>query len=417
MKYIYKNNNIPTHFVKTDKFKTNTISIRFASPIDRTRITNRVLLPSVLYSGSTKFDSKRKINLFMEKKYDSSVSFSMSKLGLSSVITASISFVSDSYLKKPILDDMMDFLNEIIFNPLIVDGEFRKSSVDEEKRLLTEYFESIKDDKAEYAIREMKKVMYGEEDYGISPIGYIEDLPKVDGLSLYEEYQRMISSDSVEVILTGDFENTDFVNKLPLHTNYPISIIDTPIPVKPLRQITETMKVNQAKLNLGFRSTITHDNILYFPMVLANSILGAAPNNMLFQTIREKHALCYYVSSSYIPFNGAIYIYSGVNDKNITKTTDLILEQVELLKAGDFENDLMINAKKVLVNDLLESTDRQSAIGGRVYVYNQVGKVFDLDDMIMQINKVTKEEIIEAANTIELELMYALSNKEDVWKK
>ena len=77
----------------------------------------------------------------------------------------------------------------------------------------------------------------------------------------------------------------------------------------------------------------------------------------------------------------------------------------------------MINAKKVLINDLLESTDRQSAIGGRVYVYNQVGKVFDLNEMIRNIQKVSKAEIIEAANTIELELMYVLSNEEDVWKK
>ena len=174
MEYNYNENN-HTHFVKTDKFKTNTISIRFASNIDRSRVTSRVLLPSLLYSGSAKYDSKRKINLFMEKQFDASIGFSMSKLGLSSVISVSLSFVSDSYLSKPILGEMVDFLKELIYKPNVTDGSFRKESVNEEKRLLKEYFESIKDDKSEYALREMKSLMYSDEEFGISPIGYLED--------------------------------------------------------------------------------------------------------------------------------------------------------------------------------------------------------------------------------------------------
>ncbi len=416
MEYNY-DDHLHTHFVKTDKFKTNTISIRFASPIDKSRVTSRVLLPSLLYSGSAKYDSKRKINLFMEKQYDASIGFSMSKLGLSSVISISISFVSDSYMSKPILGEIIDFLKEVIYNPNISNNSFRKSSVLEEKRLLKEYFESIKDDKSEYAFREMKVQMYKDEEFGISAIGYLEDLKKIDGKVIYSEYMRMINEDSVEVVLTGDFENTDFLNDLPLGNNYKINVLDVPKKAKPVRYITETMKLNQAKLNLGFRTSITHDNDQYYSMVLANSILGSAPNNLLFEELREKHALCYYANSSYSPFNGAMYITSGVNDSNLIKAKDLILEQIELLKQGKFEDSLLINAKRVLINDLLESMDRQAALGGRVYVYHQVGKVFNLENITKAINAVTKEEIMASAATIDLEIVYALSNEEDVWKK
>ncbi len=415
MDYIYNNERIPTHFIKTDKFKTNTISIRFASNIDRSRITERVLLPSILYSGSRKYNSKRKINLLMEEMYDSSISFSMSKLGLSSVINISVSFVSDSYLKEPMVEDIVDFLNEVIFNPFVENEEFRQSSVDEEKRLLKEYFDSIKDDKTEYALRRMKEHLYGVEEFGISAIGYLEDLENIDGKTLYQEYLRMIQTDSAEIIITGDYENTDFLNKLDLSGNHQVTVIDKPKDTRPLREITETMKLNQAKLNLGLRTGITHDSELYIPMIVANSVLGSSPNNLLFKTVREEHSLCYYIRSAYIPFNGAMYIYSGVSDSNIQKATKLILNEIENLKQGRFDSELLINSKKVLINDLLESLDRQSAIGGRVYLYNQVGKVFDLYKIMDDINAVSKKQVMEVASHIELELKYALSNKEDVW--
>lgn len=415
MKYIYDNKNIPTHFIKTDKFKTNTISIRFASEVDRARITERVLLPSILYSGCKKYDSKRKINLLMEKMYDSSVSFSMSKLGLSSVITVTVSFVSDKYLQEPMIDEIVTFLNDIVFDPYVENGSFRENKVNEEKRLLIEYFDSIKDDKTEYALMQMKDMMYADEQFGISPIGYVEDLDAIDGKSLYEEYQRMIQTDSAEIVVTGDFENLDFLKDIQLSTNYKVAVLDEPKKAKILREVTETAVLNQAKLNLGFRTGITHDSDDYYHMVVANAILGSAPNNLLFETVREKHSLCYYIRSSFVPFNGAMYVYSGVNDNNIILASELIMKEIKNLQEGAFEEDLLVNAKKVLVNDLLESLDRQSAIAGRVYIYNQVGKTFDLHEVIENINSVTKSEVMEVAKKIELEIKYALSNKEDVW--
>lgn len=417
MKYIYKHQNIPTHFIQTEKFKTNTLQIRFASDIDRSRITERVLLPSLLYAGSKKYNSKRKINLFMEELYDSSISFSMSKLGLSSVITISVSFVSDDFLDRPILNDIIEFVKEILLNPDIENNAFKKDKVDEEKRLLTEYFESIKDDKTEYAMKQLKHHMYEYEKFGISPIGYLEDLDDINGRSLYEEYQRMIQTDSVEVVLTGDFKDITFVNDFGFTKNYQVTILDKPRKINKVKKITETSTLHQAKINFGFRTPITHSHRLYYPMIVANAILGSAPNNLLFKKVREEHSLCYYIHSSFIPFNGAMYIYSGVNDSNIQKATKLIMEQIEILQEGRFDAELLVNTKKGLVSDMIESLDRQSAIAGRVYVYNQVGKVFDLDEVISKINEVVMEDVMEAANTIVLDTMYALSNEEDVWKE
>jgi predicted Zn-dependent peptidase len=168
---------------------------------------------------------------------------------------------------------------------------------------------------------------------------------------------------------------------------------------------------------MAFRTGITFDSEDYYPMLVANAMLGSAPNNLLFEKLREQESLCYYVRSAFVSFNGEIYIYSGLSDHNVHKASELIFQEIEDLKEGIFDAELLINTKKVLVNDLHESLDSQNTIAGRVYLYNQVGKVFDLAEVERQVKNVRKEDIIRAAKTIELEMKYALTNKEDVWKK
>ncbi len=417
MEYIYKNENIPTHFIKTKKFKTNSISIRFASNIDRSRITERVLIPSLLYAGSKKFNTKRKINLLMEELFDSSISFAMSKMGLSTVVSITANFLSDYYLQGTMIDEIVAIMKEVIFNPDIEDQAFVEAKVEEEKRLLKEYFESIKEEKTEYAIKQMKEHLYQIEDFGISAVGYLEDLEKIDGKTLYQEYRRMIETDSAEIVVTGDFESLDFLDAFPLNQNFQINVVDEPKPKRPLKEITETMKLQQAVLSMAFRTGITFDSEDYFAMVVANSILGTSPNNLLFDKLREQHSLCYYIRSTFVSFNGEIYIYSGLSDENIKTASELILAEIANLQEGNFDAELLVNAKKVLVNDLHESLDRQNTIAGRVYLYNQVGRIFDLSEVERKIKTVSKEDVMRVANQIELEMKYALTNEEDVWKK
>ncbi|XMB87205.1 pitrilysin family protein [Mycoplasmatota bacterium WC44] len=406
------------HIVTTEKFKTNTISLKFSTELKRDNITARALLPSILFAGCKKYKTKRELTTYLEELYDASIGLSMSKVGNLSIINVGVSFINDKYVDEAILPKMIEVINEVIFNPLIEDGKFDESKLDEEKRLLTESIESITDDKTGYALEKLKENMYADEKFKIRSIGYLEDFDSITTESLYDEYLEMINNDKVEVIITGKYNDLSPFKNLSFQDNK--TIVNKDLETKEITKtsfFTEVQNINQAKLNIGYRTEIRYDDELYMPMVVGNSILGSAPNSMLFQTLREKHSLCYYIRSSYSPYKGSIHIFSGINPDQYEKSLKLIREEISKLQAGDFSDELFSNTLKSLVNDLLEMMDRQGPLSNKTYQDILMGRDFDINSIIERIKNVKKEDVMKATSLLKEDTIFLLTNEEVVWKE
>ena len=92
--------------IKSDKFKTNLISVSFQSEIERDSVTKRSLLPYVMRSATKKYPSKKELNTYLETLYGGSLSATV------------------------------------------------------EKRLLKEYIESIYDDKVSYSLQKLSSAVF-----------------------------------------------------------------------------------------------------------------------------------------------------------------------------------------------------------------------------------------------------------------
>ena len=412
----YKLNNehgFDIHIVETKKFKTNTISIKFTSELKRENITRRALIPSILYSGCEKYQSKRELTMYLEELYDASIGLSMSKVGNLSIVSITVNFINEEYIGEAILPKIIKLVKEIIYKPLLVNGGFREDRLKEEKRLLSESIDSMNDDKTDYALSKLKDFMYTYEKLKIRGIGYKEDMEDITPKSLFDEYKNMIENDQIDVLIAGDFTDLSPFNEFNFPKNESISCLDLETKeIEKIEEIVEIQEINQAKLNIGFRTEIRFNDDLYFPMVVGNSILGSAPNSMLFQTVREEHSLCYYIRSLYSPYKGIIHIYSGINSDSYEKAYNLIQEQIAKLQNGDFSDLLFENVKKSLVNDVLEMMDRQQSLISKAYQDILIGRDFDIESMIDSIKKVTKESIMLAAKQIKEDTIFLLTNKE-----
>jgi len=403
------------HKIEASKFKTNTISIRFATKLTRENITSRALLPSILYSGCKKYPTKRLLTLELEKLYDASIGFSMTRLGALSVISIDIIYISDRYLPKSIEDRIIDLLEDVILNPLVDENGFMNERLQEEKRLLEETIKSIDDDKTDYALKKLKEHMYKDENFGILGTGYIEDFSTITTSSLYDEYVNMINCDFVDVIVSGDV-NTNRLERLfsnsvtTVRPNYEFQdnkdVIEYTV-------YNERQNIKQSKLNIGYRCGITQKDDEYFAMVVLNSLLGSAPNNILFQTVREENSLCYYIRSSYLPFKGTIHIYLGIKNENYKKALELISAQILRLVNGDFSEKLLINAKKYLINNYKELFDRQMSIVSKAYYDVYLQRNISFDDMIKRIQDISRIDIMEAAKAIVADTEFYLIGAED----
>ena len=80
---------------------------------------------------------------------------------------------------KKYLNQYVEFLDEVVNHPLVIDGGFKEEYVEIEKQNLKHRIESIINDKGRYAIERAREEMFKGERYGISDLGYLEDIDKI----------------------------------------------------------------------------------------------------------------------------------------------------------------------------------------------------------------------------------------------
>ncbi|MBQ2296405.1 MAG: insulinase family protein, partial [Clostridia bacterium] len=107
---------------------------------------------------------------------------------------------------------------------------------------------------------------------------------------------------------------------------------------------------------------------------------------------------------------------SGVEFANMDKTYDEILNQLNRLKKGDFDDSLIDASKKSLCESFRSLGDSQSVID-RYYadrVHSE--KVLTPEEMAELVRSVTREDIIAVANSLTLDTVYRLKATEEMKK-
>ncbi len=146
-------------------------------------------------------------------------------------------------------------------------------------------------------------------------------------------------------------------------------------------------------------------------LVVYNAILGDGVNSMLFQNVREKASLAYSTKSKYVKQKGNIFIRCGIEVDNYQKALDIIREQLENVKQGNFTEEDINNAKCYLISGI-KSIEEEQDSEIVFYIGNEISKLnMNLKQYIDGIEKVSKKEIIEFANMLEYNTIYFLTNK------
>ena len=88
------------------------------------------------------------------------------------------------------------------------------------------------------------------------------------------------------------------------------------------------------------------------------------------------------------------------------------MRQLNDLKRGKFTESELQLTKEMLVNTTLLAQDRQNTLIEREYLKTILGKkVLSLEELLESIDKVSREEIIEVAKTINLQSVYFMEGK------
>ena len=418
---------ISLHLLKNDKFKTNLIAIFLSTELTRENVTFDAVLSAVLRRGSQKIKTQEEISKKLEEMYGAEFDCGLDKIGENHVIKLYIETINDEFLPKNaegILKQSFEIISDIAFNPLTADGGFESEYVEQEKENIKQIIEAKKDNKARYALFRCIEEMFKGEPTAIYKYGYIEDIEKINPKNLYERYKNLLENCKIDIFVSGNIDNTQIENLIKNNENisnlkdrkpmYKINKIDT-MPKKKLEKeniIEEKMDVTQGKLVIGYDINLNDDmikneNIRYIAMIY-NAILGGTANSKLFQNVREKESLAYTTNSIYMYNKSSIFVSCGIEIENYKKAKDVINIQIQNMKNGDFSEEELENAKKVIISNITSINDEQDS--EIIYFLGQElsGNVKSLEEYKNSVYNVTIEQVKEIAQNVNINTTYFL---------
>lgn len=411
---------IKFHTLNTDKFKTNLFAIFLTTKLNRENVTKNALISMLLRRGSKTMKTQEEISKKMEELYGASFDCGLDKTGDNQVLKFYIEGINDKYIpehNENVLKTVIESLLDIVFNPYVENEGFKKEYLEQEKNNIKQRIEGKIDNKARYSLERAIEEMFKDEPYGLYKFGHEEDLKNINEKDLYKYYNELINSCKIDIFLSGNL--SDDVEKI-IEENENIKKLqerepnfETPkIPEKKEVKenvVTESMDVSQGKLVIGLNVNIDNDEEKYTTLMY-NSILGGSANSKLFQNVREKAHLAYVASSSYYRFKSIIFINSGIEISNYDKALEVIKQQIEDMKKGNFSEEDIENSKKGIIAAINTIDDEQDT--GITYYFGQElsGSNVSEEDYIKKIENITKENIVDIANKVQINTIYFLKD-------
>ncbi len=413
-------NGVQAHIQATNKFKTVLIEYKFRTLYEPETATARTLLKNILVTNTKKYASQKALDNQMSWLYGASLSSGSQRYGDQHVVTFRLNVVNDRYIggDDHLLEEAFSFLREIIHHPNVENKKFHQKTFDREKINLKHYFGSLNDDKSRYAVMKLNQLLFKGTKQRYLGMGSEEYLDEITSQSLYQTYQSMIESDTVDVLVSGDVSLKridEILKKESLQDRQ--ALLEFPFVTLPTRDIVEKVEevseVIQGKLLLGFHSPAYYNESTYFAGIVFNGLFGGFPHSKLFQNVREKESLAYSASSFMDFIRGTMVVQTGIAFDKKDQVEEIVLEQLEAMKKGDFSDLLFVQTKDMLINHYNQNDDSQSGSLSKVYS-NRIlrGKDFSDDEWLAGVSQVTKEEVMNLAGQLTLQALFFLKGEE-----
>lgn len=408
-------------FIKNSRFNTTLVSFNFYMPLTRKRVAEYALLPFVLTTCSKQYPDFSKLNFKLSKLYGAELSASAEKVGDYQLLKIAVSVIDDKYTldNESLCDSAVQLLTQLIFEPKVENNSFYEDDIAREKRKAIEHIKSELSEKRIYAKNRLIEEMYKNDPYGTPKCGTEKDVENITGKSLYDAWCEVLSSAYIRVNVISSSMPQGLFNgisqKMQNIDRKEITDCSSSLPTKAtdaVNTVTENMDITQGKLCLGFSSEIYGDDEKTAPLTVMCDIFGGGPYSKLFNNVREKMSLCYYCSAASVKSKGLITVSSGVEPQNTEKALKAILEQLETLKRGEFDDGEFESSIKSITDSLKSYNDSQGLIDLWYSLKVNGDRIISPEDMIDMISQVNRQDVINAANGVRLHTVYKLLPEE-----
>ena len=409
--------------IHTDKFKSAYLSVTFMAPLGKETASVNALVPYVLRRGCQEYPDMEALSAALDELYGGAIEPVVRKKGETQCVGFVASFLDDAYTLEgeTILEPAAKLMGQLLLQPCTENGRFKGEYVDGEKANLIDRIRSQINDKRTYATQRLKQLMCEEEAYGVDAWGDEESAAAITGEALWKCYQNLLAGCEVEVYYCGSAKPErvesamrEMLADLPRNEETEETACEVRLTAGTEPQIIEeAMDVTQGKLAVGFRTggmTVWEED--YPALVMLNAVYGGTTMSKLFMNVREKLSLCYYASSSVERMKGILWVSSGIEFDKYQQARDEILAQLEAVRRGKIEDWEMEGARRILVGTHLSTLDEQGRQEEFWLGQTVAGLEESPEEVAARFESVTKEQVAQAAQKLELDTIYFLKGKE-----
>ena len=403
--------------VRSHQFKTNQIIMNFRAPLARETITQRALLSNLLETSSADYPDQRALANALAGMYGAAFGAGVSRKGPTHNLQLAITVANERYLAtdQPLTNQAIQFLQRVVLQPLVTDGQFDQVTFDRQKMNLEAAINSVADDKQYYAAQQLNTALFADDPAQQVPsYGTVADLATMTSQELYTYYQAMLRNDQINIIVTGDIDESAVLEQWQ-QAGFEDRPTGRPRPfyqhhnTQHYVEVSEQQALSQAKLNLGYDLPVFYRGNHYYAALVFNELFGGSPLSKLFMNVREKASLAYYASSSLDTFRGVMKVQAGIDGKNHDQVLAIIAKQLTAIQQGDFTDDLINQLKLGLINDFEASLDSQRTFAVQALIDDLTQQHVADTAWLEQIQAVTREQIMTVAKMVTLNNGFFLS--------
>ena len=409
-------NNIGFSSIIDEKFKTSSISIRFITPLGAQTAAANALGMGALSSSNSEYTTLAALNEKLSSLYGAGLSSFARKRGDVQILGLGASWIANRYAidEEDIEGEMLGIVRDCLFRPNAKGGEFDTDSFAITKKDLLDRIDAELNNKRGFALARAAETAFTGEPAENSCYGTKDAASAVGAAEAFRAYERLLRTAQVEIFFVSSQENPKAAELL----RESFSEIDrSPEAVafrnkSPLRDdivtVQDEFDVRQCKMVLIFKS----DSDDTFAMKMLSTIFGETPVSKLFMNVREKMSLCYYCACRTVASKGALMVDIGAERSNMEKAKAEILHQLDEIKNGSISDEELESAITSIENALCQVGDTPSSYAGWYFERFCDGAIRTPQEQLLDYKSVTKARIVQAANSIKLDSIYLMLNKE-----
>ncbi len=278
-----------------------------------------------------------------------------------------------------------------ILADMIVDAQFPEEELEREKGVVVQEIKMYEDNPQALVSDKWNTRYFGDNPYGWTILWPEETVKSFSRDGLFAHKEQFYTKDNMILTIAWKRENQNDIEEQ-------IGNLFARLPEKRSSQETSYVrtlpsekssfidnKTQQNHLIIAAPSFAYQDEPRFYAAKLLSTILGGNMSSRLFQNIREKQWLCYYIGAghSVSKYDGLFRIRAGIDKERFDFGLEKIYEEVDTFVTQWFSEQEFEAAQNYIIAKLqmgIESSDDRTEFFGQDYLL--YGEIQSLEEMI-----------------------------------